>query len=135
MLDERSQRKLVGVHPDLIKVVQRAAEVYDEDANGMHFIVTEGLRTAERQGMLFKTGASQTMYSRHLTGHAVDLACKLRGEVRWDWPLYYRLADVVKGSALELGVKIIWGGDWATFKDGPHFELDRVAYPVQTYNV
>jgi peptidoglycan L-alanyl-D-glutamate endopeptidase CwlK len=26
-------------------------------------------------------------------------------------------------------VPIVWGGDWRTFKDGPHFELDRRKYP------
>jgi len=29
---------------------------------------------------------------------------------------------------MELGVKIVWGGSWASFKDGPHFELDRSVY-------
>ena len=73
-------------------------------------------------------GASKTMNSRHLTGHAVDLAAYVNG-IRWDWPLYPKIADAFKQAALELGVSIVWGGDWTSLKDGPHFELDRKAYP------
>lgn len=117
-LDQKSLDKLKGVHPDLVKVVKRAAEVTDTD-----FIVTEGLRTLERQRTLVAAGASRTMRSRHLTGHAIDLAAKVGGKVRWDWPLYYKLATAMKRAAKELGVKIEWGGDWKSFKDGPHFQL------------
>ena len=81
-----------------------------------------------RQQQLFNSGASTTMNSRHLTGHAVDLGAWV-GAVRWDWPLYHRIAEAMKAAAAELGVSIIWGGDWKTFKDGPHFELDRKVYP------
>jgi peptidoglycan L-alanyl-D-glutamate endopeptidase CwlK len=77
------------------------------------------------------------MNSRHLTGHAVDLGYWLddgdgvpeNGEIRWDWPLYAQLASAVKGAAQKLGVAITWGGDWPSFPDGPHFELDRGKYP------
>jgi peptidoglycan L-alanyl-D-glutamate endopeptidase CwlK len=130
-LDDRSERALIGVHPDLVKVVRAAGELWFSDTHS--FIVTEGVRSLERQAMLVKARASQTMHSRHLTGHAVDLACKVRGEVRWDWPLYDRLGEVMKEAARSLGVKIVWGGDWTTLRDGPHFELDKALYPVQTY--
>jgi peptidoglycan L-alanyl-D-glutamate endopeptidase CwlK len=68
------------------------------------------------------------MNSRHLTGHAVDLVAYVGSEVRWDWPLYHKIADAMKRAANSLGVPIVWGGDWRTFKDGPHFELDRKVY-------
>lgn len=128
-LSKRSLDRLAGVHPELVKVIKRAIEITDVD-----FVVTEGLRTQERQRQLFSAGASTTMNSRHLTGHAVDLAAWVstapgKGEVRWDWPLYYRISAAVKVAANELGVSIIWGGDWKTFKDGPHFELNRKVYP------
>jgi peptidoglycan LD-endopeptidase CwlK len=35
----------------------------------------------------------------------------------------------MKQAAEELDVAIVWGGDWKSFPDGPHFELDRKAYP------
>ena len=123
-LSERSHQRLQGVHPDLQRIVLLAATLTDTD-----FIITEGLRTVERQRQLVAKGASQTMNSRHITGHAVDLAATLDGEVRWDWPLYHRLATAMKEAARQLGIRMVWGGDWRSFKDGPHFELDRHVYP------
>jgi peptidoglycan L-alanyl-D-glutamate endopeptidase CwlK len=121
-LTSRSLKNLTGVHPDLVKIVLRTAQESE-------FVVTEGVRTAMRQAELVKAGASQTMKSRHLTGHAVDLAVLVGGEVRWDWPLYNKLAAVVKAAAAELAVPIEWGGDWKSFKDGPHFQLPWKDYP------
>jgi peptidoglycan L-alanyl-D-glutamate endopeptidase CwlK len=115
---------MVGVHPDLVRVIERAAT-----ATSLEFVVTEGLRTKERQAQLVAVGASRTMNSRHLTGHAVDLAVRVDGEIRWDWPLYHRLADIVKAAAKVEGVPIEWGGDWKAFKDGPHFQLPKKEYP------
>lgn len=123
-LSLRSLDRMKGVHPDLVKVVKRAIEISDVD-----FMVTEGLRTKERQKQLFAAGASKTLNSRHITGHAVDLAALVGGQIRWDWPLYARIAYAMKMAADELKVKIVWGGDWKSFKDGPHFELDRKFYP------
>ena len=74
-------------------------------------------------------GASKTMNSRHITGHAVDLAPTVEGKIRWDWPLFRLLAPAMKQAAQDLVTPLIWGGDWKTFKDGPHFELDRRKYP------
>lgn len=123
-LDSKSAIKLIGLHPDLVKVVNRAAEL----APGA-FVINEGLRSVDRQKKLVKAGASTTMRSRHLTGHAVDLAAKVGGKVRWDWPLYSKLAAVMKQAAADVGVPIEWGGDWKTFKDGPHFQLPWKTYP------
>lgn len=127
-LNEKSVLKLAGVHPDLIKVVRRAAQLMPEGP--LEFIVTEGLRSVERQKQLYAAHATRTMKSRHLTGHAVDLAAMLQGEVRWDWPLYDKIADVMLAAAGELQVAIVWGGSWTSFKDGPHFELNRNFYPA-----
>ena len=123
-LGPRSISRLQDVHPDLVRVVKRAALASDLD-----FTVLEGRRTLERQKTLVKNGASQTLNSRHLTGHAVDLAPMLGGTVSWDWPLYHRLAKIVKAAAAAEGVPVTWGGDWRTFKDGPHWELPRKQYP------
>ena len=122
-LNVRSEKNLTGVHPDLVKVVRTAAE-------SASFVVTEGLRTAERQAQLLKAGATQTLKSRHLTGHAVDLAALVGNEIRWDWPLYAQLAKAMKQAAQQLNVPLEWGGDWKTFKDGPHFQLPWDKYPA-----
>lgn len=120
----RSKLRLRGVHPDLVKVVELAITRSDVD-----FTVLEGLRNRERQKELFAAGASSTMNSRHLTGHAVDLGAWVNGGVRWDWALYHKIAKAMKSAAAELGITITWGGDWRSFPDGPHFELTRGAYP------
>lgn len=124
ILGQRSLSRLEGVHSDLVRVVKKAAAISDLD-----FTVLEGLRTIERQKVLFAQKATKTMNSRHLTGHAVDLAPFVGGQVSWDWPLYHRLARVVKEAAKLEGVPITWGGDWRTFKDGPHWELPWKEYP------
>lgn len=123
VLSKKSLDRLTGVHPDLVRVVKRAIEITTVD-----FAVLEGVRSKSRQEQLVKAGASQTMNSRHLTGHAVDLGAYVSGSVRWDWPLYYKIADAVKEAAAELGVPIEWGGDWRKFKDGAHFQLPHKEY-------
>ena len=123
-LSERSCARLKGVHPDLVGVVLEALAVSPID-----FMVTEGLRSPRRQAELVRAGASRTLNSRHLTGHAVDLAAFVDGRVRWDWPLYPRIAQAMKAAARRRGVPLVWGGDWPRLRDGPHFELDRKAYP------
>ncbi len=123
-LSQRSRAALLGVHPDLVAVVEAALELTPVD-----FMVTEGLRTAARQAELVRAGASRTLNSRHLTGHAVDVAAWVDGQVRWDWPLYPRIAEAFKAAAKGRSVRLIWGGDWPRLRDGPHFELDRGAYP------
>ena len=118
-----SKNNLKGVHPDLVKVVEKAITLTEID-----FRVTEGLRSKTRQIELVNNGASKTLNSRHITGHAVDVVALIGGTVRWDWPLYDKIAKAFKQSAKELNIPIVWGGDWKTFKDGPHFELDRNVY-------
>lgn len=123
-LSQQSLRRLVGVHADLAGVVRRAILLTPVD-----FTVTEGRRSPARQAALVRAGASRTLRSRHLTGHAVDVAAMVDGEVRWDWPLYPKIAGAFRQAADELGVGIVWGGDWKRLRDGPHFELDRRIYP------
>lgn len=123
-LGPRSLARLKGVHPDLVKVVTRAIELTPVD-----FTVLEGLRTLERQKALMAAGASQTMNSRHLDGHAVDLGAWVDDQVDWSWPLYGKIATAMKSAAAELNIPIEWGGDWTKFKDGPHFQLPWKDYP------
>lgn len=121
----RSLKNLNGIHPDLRRVIDRALQ-----DSPLDFVVIEGLRTKERQKQLVASGASKTLNSRHITGHAVDLVpIGPNGKAAFDWPLYDRLGPAVKAAAHAEGVEIVWGGDWTSFKDGPHFELDRKVYP------
>ncbi|MCU9582589.1 M15 family metallopeptidase [Proteus mirabilis] len=125
-LSKRSEENLRGVHPDLVKVVHRALEITDID-----FMVIEGKRNEARQRQLVASGKSQTMNSRHLTGHAVDCAPLVNNQIPWnDWSYFKKVADAMMQSAKELSVDIEWGGNWKTFKDGPHFQLTHKTYPA-----
>lgn len=117
-LNERSLRNLKGVNQDMVEVAHRAAEICP-----VYFVVTEGLRTVQRQAELLAKGASRTMNSKHITGRAVDVAAFPNGKLSWEWKYYVVISQAFKQAAKELGVKIKWGGDWRTFKDAPHFEL------------
>ena len=124
ILSRRSLKNLEGVHEDLVKVVKRAIELTEVD-----FVVVEGVRTLEKQKQYFTSGASKTMNSRHLTGHAVDFIALVGGTVNWDLVNYEKIAAAMKEAGRELGIPVEWGGDWKTFKDGPHFQLPWKEYP------
>ena len=123
MLNTRSLTALKGVHSDLVRVVKRAAEL-----SPTPFIITEGVRSMERQKELVAKGASKTMNSRHLTGHAIDFVPVVGGQITWKWPAFKPVADAFKKAAQELGIQIEWGGDFRTFKDGPHIQLSHKVY-------
>lgn len=126
VLGKRSNGRLKSVHPDLVGIVHHAIGITDVD-----FTVLEGMRSLVRQRILVGTGASKTMNSRHLTGHAVDLGAWVNGTVSWDWPYYYQIADAMKQAAEAAEVDLEWGGDWKSFKDGPHFQLSWAKYPKE----
>lgn len=122
-LAPRSIKCLEGVHPDIAAVVRRADEL------GARFHITCGLRTVEEQAELFSEGKSRTMNSRHLTGHAVDfVVARSGGGVSYDHKDMAACAAIFKQAAKELGIAIEWGGDWKSFVDTPHIELDRKVY-------
>lgn len=130
--NQASENKLKKLHPDMVKVVRRAQKLVKDKDFGA--IITCTVRTVAEQKILVKKGASKTMNSRHIPGKdgyakAIDFAVTLNGKVRWDWPLYARLADVMKQAAKLEKIPIVWGGDWKSFKDGPHFELSKTKYP------
>ena len=126
----RSLKSLKGIHPDLRRVIKRA--LIDSPVD---FVVIEGIRSVKRQEYLVSAGSSKTLRSRHLTGHAVDIVpIGENGKPDFAWPLYHKLGPAVKAAAKAEGVKVTWGGDWVTFKDGPHFELDWEDYPESKWS-
>lgn len=155
-LSDKSRIKLLGVHPDLCRVVERAIGLSKVD-----FAVVEGLRSPERQKMLVGAGASRSLNSRHLTGHAVDLGGMVDGKVFISWNTAPEIAVAMRKAAVELKVPLVWGACWdrslngttdhparvmsdytarwravnmrskrGPLLDGPHFELDRAVYPA-----
>lgn len=130
-LSDLDEQRLKGVHPDLVRVVRRAAELVPPE---LRFRVVEGVRTVERQRELVRKGASKTMNSRHIPAknglaHAVDLVVFDGKDVDWAWPVTNRLSKFVKLAARDCNVAIEWGGDWVSFKDGPHWQLPWKLYP------
>jgi peptidoglycan L-alanyl-D-glutamate endopeptidase CwlK len=128
-LNAKSRKLLTKLHPDLARVVIRAATLSKVD-----FIVTCVARSVAEQREMVRKGASKTMKSRHIPGangysHAVDVAPVIDGKVRWDWPPFYKIADAMKAAAKAEKIPIEWGGDWVSFKDGPHFQLPWASYP------
>jgi peptidoglycan LD-endopeptidase CwlK len=134
-----SLKELKGVHPDLVAVVERAIAISSQD-----FAVHDGIRSVAEQQKLVSSGASQTMDSRHISGHAVDLVPYVNGKLRWEWPPICVIADAVRVAANERGTPLRWGGAWnvaaayvarrrkmglRAFTDGPHFELPKAIYP------
>ena len=126
----RSMQRLDKAHPDLRRLMLEAAKKCPVD-----FEITETVRSPQKQAKMVAAGASQTLRSRHLPSpvdglsRAADIVCLVDDKVRWDWPLYAKAAKHIKQVALDLNIPIVWGGDWRTLKDGPHFELDRRKYP------
>lgn len=124
-LSNRSLERLEGVHPKLVEVVKRAIEISTVD-----FIVIEGVRSLTQQRENVKKGASKTMNSKHLIqptgyGHAVDLGPLINGKIPWEDLDQFRLVSrAMKNAAEDLGVKITWGGDWTSFYDGPHYQIE-----------
>ena len=137
-LGPQSRARLQGVHPDLVKVVQRAIELTDQD-----FMVLEGVRTPARQKELYAQGRTApgpkvtwTLNSNHFInpktgfGHAVDL---VPFPVDWSHTKLDVVSKAMFAAAWELGVPIRWGADWDRDgkprekgeTDSPHFELHR----------
>jgi len=133
----RSLKNMQGLHPDLILVLNRALQT-----SPTMFVVTEGVRTLERQKELLRIGATKTLKSRHLRqadgyGHAFDFYAyvdinndgKIAFEEMANVRLMLGIAGAIKAAAKEKNVAVTYGGDWRSFKDYPHFELDRKVYP------
>ena len=151
-LGKRSLAELEGVHEELVAVVNHAIKITQVD-----FAVHDGIRTQDEQAALVARGASKTMNSRHLTGHAVDLVPYINGKLRWEWQPIYHVASAMQRATIECRTRLRWGGVWdreiqnlmsdlelevgyygerrrrlgaRVFLDGPHFELPREAYPA-----
>lgn len=132
-LTANDEKHLKKVHPDLARVIRRAADIWPH--KDQVFFITCSTRTLAEQKKLIAAGASRTLRSRHLPGktnklaHAVDLAVRMGKTVRWDEPLFVQMSKTIKAAAKAEGVTIEWGGDWKTFSDKPHYQLPWAKYP------
>ena len=141
---ERSLKNLEGVHPNLVKVMKAAITNSPVD-----FTITEGLRSTQRQKSLYAQGrtvkgdkVTNADGVKNLSNHqdaadgkidglgaAVDLYPFYLGKVQVNHPDTIKklkeISNHVKKVAAELGIKIIWGGDWKKPYDPPHFQLGK----------
>jgi len=138
-LSQKSLARLIGIHPDLVRVVKLGLTMSPHD-----FAVSEGLRSLERQRELVAKGASMTLKSKHLRqidgwAHAVDLVAvgdlDHDGDVDaqdvglvWEPKVYTDIAVAMKRAAVESGVRVRWGGEFKArdgrpWFDGPHWEI------------
>ena len=144
-LGKSSLARLEGVDERMAAVVKYAIGVTKQD-----FSCICGLRTIEEQRALLQKGESQTMKSKHIDGHAVDLMAYVNGG-RCELNLYDEIADAMAEAARAVDVPIRWGAAWTVpniaqwdrdmesamndyidtrrsqnrrpFIDAPHFEL------------
>lgn len=104
---------------------------------GIRIIITEGFRSVEEQDKLYEQGRSTAGNivthakggeSYHNYGLAIDFALlDINSNAIWDMTYdgngnakadWMEVVDTAKALGFE------WGGDWANFKDYPHFEMD-----------
>ena len=129
-LSQRSMDRLEGVHPDMVKCVTSAIEWSKVD-----FGVICGTRTKSQQAELVKSGASQTMNSKHLPqevdgfSHAVDLMAYVNdgsgSRASWELNLYDDIAqwNSTMEGAMNSYIDLRRSEGRRPFIDGPHFEL------------
>lgn len=120
----QSKKKLETCHADLQRLCNELIKEID-------FIIICGARTLEDQQKAYNEGFSKIDGIKKKSMHqiskdrpkslAVDM---LPYPLNWnDAKGHKEFADKVLKKAADLGIKIVWGGNWKTFKDRPHFEL------------
>ncbi len=136
---------LADVHPDLVKVLNAAAQT------PVAFQIVYGLRSPEAEVKALATGHSQTLHSRHLAqareggkACAIDF-CVVGAGGQLDWTVadadggaFGKVAAQIQHAADLLGIPIEYGGAkvgaWApgvvsTFHDWGHVQLPWAQYP------
>lgn len=137
-----SKARLIGLHPDLVKVLERAISISDID-----FTIIEGVRSDEQCYINFGKGRTAVqckaagcpvkyanpkaakvtwvknpLSSNHRKkadgyGYAVDLypypvSLVLNAKPKTYEPLFDKIAKAMFAAAKELGISIRWGADW-----------------------
>lgn len=140
-MDGASERKLLGVHFDLVRVMRLASQTPQS------FEVTYGVRTLAEEQAAVASGHSKTLHSRHFAnklgfGCAVDTAALIDGRLSFapgnEAAIFGAIAKQVKAAAASLNIPLEWGGDligaWTPgvvshFRDWGHFQLPWKEYP------
>ena len=126
-LSLRSLERLSGVNPILIAI---AVDSIRESPYDFGIPNHGGFRTAAEQNMLYNQKPKVTYkdgyrnMSYHQTGKAFDIYAYVNGRATWEKKYYEPIARHIQNTALNrYGIYVTWGGDWTTFKDLPHFQI------------
>ncbi|RCH53952.1 M15 family peptidase [Mucilaginibacter hurinus] len=134
---QASKSVLIGVHPNLMRVIKEAIKTSPFD-----FTIVEGVRTTARQQQLYAQGRATKgpivtyadgvrKKSNHQPkadgyGYAIDFVPFINGRTDWNADAEFTLiARHIQKVGSDLGIRITWGGDWKRPVDKPHIELAK----------
>ncbi len=115
---KRSRKELATAHPDLQKLFNEVIKHFDCS-------VICGHRGREDQDKAFAEGKSKLKWPNSKHNKTPSLAVDVV-PFPIDWENeneFHKLAGVVDAVALQMNIKVKWGGSWKKFKDLPHWEL------------
>lgn len=129
-----SLNRMKGVDPSIVKVLFRAIRIMSRKKDGIDLTIPwmGGLRKADEQNKLFMDKFSKCDgyedKSEHQTGNAIDVIPYIKGvnfyelkESEQDF-LFYKVASVMLEASSIEGVPMVWGGNWKTWRDRPHYQ-------------
>lgn len=148
-LSANSQAKVDTCAPVIRTLVKRAMEI--ANTRKLHcpdWGVSAGKRTTDEQFNLFRKGRTMAIteegkseyvvvepsavvtnadgynnVSAHQSGLAFDIYCYVDGRTFYMITDLALVASCIFAAASELEVKIVWGGNWKSLVDAPHFEV------------
>lgn len=137
MKDAISLQRIAGLHPLFRPVVEAAYAEACEALTGRAIVrIAYGVRTWSEQEALYAKGRSAPGpkvtnaapgRSMHNYGLAVDIVLIIDGKIAsWDTLKDFdgdKQADWMEVVRIFKAHGMKWGGDFATFKDMPHFEM------------
>ncbi|WP_051590444.1 peptidoglycan-binding protein [Exiguobacterium antarcticum] len=129
--DKRNRATLNELAPNTKRLALKWYEYLVK--NGIEVLVYDARRTVAEQKANVASGASQTMYSYHIVGQALDFVPVKDGKVLWGG---YNAANIQKAIKEAQRLGFTWGGDWdsdgnqrdETFIDSPHLQYEYKGY-------
>lgn len=145
-LGTKSRNELRLVHPKLVRIVEKAILITDQD-----FSVHSGARTAEEQNKLYQIGRTTQKNRKPVTskdgyknksnhqvgpdgyGRSVDLVPWDGEKLVWDWDMIYHIASAMSKIAKERETRIRWGGNWHEAMNDYGSCIDDIKEAVERY--
>lgn len=124
--DAATDRRIAGLHPEVRATAAQFVNRVEQEL-GIQLRVTQGMRTYAEQDALYAQGRTapgdivtnaRGGQSNHNFGVAFDVVeVRADGSANWntDWAAIGRIGE-------SMGLE--WGGNWTSFVDRPHFQMD-----------